>query len=258
MMLSIKDASINFGGVHALKNVTFQVKEGSIKAIIGPTGAGKTTLFNLISGFYPPVSGKLLFCDKEIQGLKPHAIAVLGINRTFQNIELFDNMTVLENVMLGRHALSSAGLVRGLIGSAFRSPFVRREEKDIQNQAMKYLDFVGLAPRAQDNALALPLGHQRYLEIARALAAEPKLLLLDEPAAGLDERETEELAHLIENVRKLDITIMLVEHDMNLTMDISEEIVVLDHGELIAEGTPREIQNNKKVIEAYLGEDIGD
>ncbi|MBN1882938.1 MAG: ABC transporter ATP-binding protein [Deltaproteobacteria bacterium] len=257
-MLSIEGASINFGGVHALKHVTFQVKEGSIKAIIGPNGAGKTTLFNLISGFYPPVSGKLFFRDKAIHGLKPHQVAALGISRTFQNVELFDNMTVVENVMLGRHARSSAGLVRGLIGGAFRSPFVRREERDIRDQAMKYLDFVGLAPRAQDNALSLPLGHQRYLEIARALAAEPKLLLLDEPAAGLDERETEDLARLIDNIRKFDITIMLVEHDMNLTMDISEEIVVLDHGELIAEGTPREIQNNKKVIEAYLGEDIGD
>jgi branched-chain amino acid transport system ATP-binding protein len=185
-------------------------------------------------------------------------VAALGISRTFQNVELFDNMTVVENVMLGRHARSSAGLVRGLIGSALRSPFVRREERDIKKRAMEYLDFVGLAPRAQDNALALPLGHQRYLEIARSLAAEPRLLLLDEPAAGLDERETEDLARLIGEIRKLDITIMLVEHDMNLTMDISEEIVVLDHGELIAEGTPREIQNDTRVIEAYLGEDIGD
>jgi len=258
MMLSIQEASINFGGVHALRDVTFQVTEGSIKAIIGPNGAGKTTLFNVISGFYPPISGKIVMFDKEIQGLKPHQVAALGVNRTFQNIELFDNMTVVENVMVGRHGLSSAGLVKGIIGSAFRSPFVRREEKDIKERAMHYLDFVGLAPRAEENALALPLGHQRYLEIARALAAEPKLLLLDEPAAGLDERETEDLSRLIEEIRKLDITIMLVEHDMNLTMDISEEIVVLDHGEMIAEGTPREIQNNKKVIEAYLGEDIGD
>jgi len=251
MILKILDISIDFGGVKALQKVTFNVREGQIKAVIGPNGAGKTTLFNLITGIFPPSSGSIHFDDVKINGIKSHKIAALGITRTFQNLEIFDNMTVLENVMVGRHLMSRSGF----LNSALRSMSTRREEREIVESSLKYLDFVGLTVRADDMSTSLPLGHQRYLELARALATEPRLILLDEPAAGLDERETEDLMGLIGKIRDNDITVLLVEHNMGLTMEISDEIVVLDHGELIAEGAPREIQYNKKVIEAYLGED---
>ena len=251
MILKILDISIDFGGVKALQKVTFNVREGQIKAVIGPNGAGKTTLFNLITGIFPPSSGSIHFDDVKINGIKSHKIAALGITRTFQNLEIFDNMTVLENVMVGRHLMSRSGF----LNSALRSMSTRREEREIVESSLKYLDFVGLTVRADDMSTSLPLGHQRYLELARALATEPRLILLDEPAAGLDERETEDLMGLIGKIRDKDITVLLVEHNMGLTMEISDEIVVLDHGELIAEGAPREIQYNKKVIEAYLGED---
>lgn len=252
MILEIQNLSINFGGISALKDVSFGVDEGKIKAIIGPNGAGKTTLFNLITGIYPPSSGAILFLGNEISGQKPHKIASLGITRTFQNIELFENMTVMENVMVGRHVRSKSGFLR----SALRSPKMISEERKIRRSAEEFLDFVGLMPRANDVSISLPLGHQRFLEIARALAGEPKILLLDEPAAGLDESETDDLADLIRRIRDRGITVLLVEHDMRLTMDISDEIAVLDYGKLIAEATPREIQYNKRVIEAYLGEGI--
>ena len=251
MILKILNLSIDFGGVKALQKVSFNVQEGQIKAVIGPNGAGKTTLFNLITGIFPPTSGSIHFDDVKIDSLKSHKIAALGITRTFQNLEIFDNMTVLENVMVGRHLMSKSGFLE----SAVRSISSRREEQEIVESSLNYLNFVGLTTRANDMSASLPLGYQRYLEIARALASEPKLILLDEPAAGLDEKETEDLMGLIGRIRDKDITVLLVEHNMGLTMEISDEIVVLDHGELIAEGTPREIQYNKKVIEAYLGED---
>ncbi len=251
MILRILDLSIDFGGVKALQKVTFNVQTGQIKAVIGPNGAGKTTLFNLITGIFSPSSGSIHLDDVKIDGMKSHKIAALGITRTFQNLEIFDNMTVLENVMVGRHLMSRSGF----LDSALRSLSTRREEREIVESSLNYLDFVGLTMRANDMSASLPLGYQRYLEIARALATEPRLILLDEPAAGLDERETEDLMGLIGKIRDKDITVLLVEHNMGLTMEISDEIVVLDHGELIAEGTPREIQYNKKVIEAYLVED---
>lgn len=252
MILEIKNLGINFGGISALKDVSFGVDEGQIKAVIGPNGAGKTTLFNLITGIYPPTSGSIIFFGTDIAGKKPHKIASLGITRTFQNVELFENMTVMENVMVGRHVRTRSGF----LGSALRSPMMISEEKKIRRSAEEFLDFVGLMPRANDISISLPLGHQRFLEIARALAGEPKILLLDEPAAGLDESETDDLSDLIKRIRESGVTVLLVEHDMRLTMDISDEIVVLDYGKLIAEATPREIQYDKKVIEAYLGEDL--
>ncbi|MBN1573839.1 MAG: ABC transporter ATP-binding protein [Deltaproteobacteria bacterium] len=252
MILKVINLSINFGGVKALQKVSFSVRDGEVKAVIGPNGAGKTTLFNLITGIFPPTSGKILLDDIRIDGRKSNKIASMGITRTFQNLEIFDNMTVLENVMVGRHLKSSSGFLE----CAFRAPTAVKEERKIAETSLKYLDFVGLEPRANDISTSLPLGHQRYLEIARALASEPRLILLDEPAAGLDERETEDLLQLIRKISENGITVLLVEHDMGLTMEISDDIIVLDHGELIAEGTPREIQYNKNVIEAYLGEDV--
>lgn len=252
MILRIADISISFGGVKALQDVSFDVKDDQIKAVIGPNGAGKTTLFNIITGIFPPNNGQVFIDDVRIDGKKSHSIAALGIARTFQNLEIFDNMTVLENVMVGRHLMSKSGIIE----NAFRTASSRAEERQIYESSLSYLDFVGLKERAGDMSTSLPMGHQRYLEIARALASEPRIILLDEPAAGLDERETEDLKVLIRKIRESGITVLLVEHDMGLTMDVSDEIVVLDHGELIAEGTPREIQYNKKVIEAYLGEDV--
>lgn len=253
MIISIEDIGMNFGGVAALSDVSFAVKTGHIKAIIGPNGAGKTTLFNLITGVYRPTTGNILYGGVDIAGMSPDDIALRGVTRTFQNVELFSNMTVIENVMVGRHTRSRSGF----LSCALRFPGMVREERQIRNSARVHLDFVGLSARVGDMAPSLPLGHQRYLEIARALALEPKLLLLDEPAAGLDEKETEDLGELIKRIRDRGITILLVEHDMSLTMEISDEIVVLDYGKKIAEGTPREIQYNKKVIDAYLGGGTG-
>ena len=250
-ILELINVGISFGGLQAVKKVSFRVQPGEIKALIGPNGAGKTTLFNLITGMLTPDRGEILFQQQAIQGLPPFRIAARGISRTFQIVQLFPHMTVLENVMVGRHVRTRSGL----LSAALRLPQGRREEAAIRAAGLAWLDFVGLQPRANDSAGNLPLGHQRLLEIARALATDPKLLLLDEPAAGLDMTETDRLKDLIFAIRDRGISVLLVEHDMSLTMDVADHIVVLDHGDLLAEGTPRQIQRHPAVIAAYLGSD---
>jgi ABC-type branched-subunit amino acid transport system ATPase component len=251
MLLELENVSLSFGGLQAVSGVSFAVPQGAIKAVIGPNGAGKTTLFNLITGYLTLQAGRISFRGEEIQGKPPHRIAAAGIARTFQLVQLFEHMTVLENVMVGRHRLSRAGLLAGVC----RLPRTRREEEAIREKAWEDLKFVGLADRAHQPALALPLGLKRLLEIARALAAEPALLLLDEPASGLDSAETERLQEMILAIRERGISILLVEHDMSLTMEVADDIAVLNYGSLIAEGPPRAIQKNAEVIAAYLGTD---
>jgi branched-chain amino acid transport system ATP-binding protein len=248
-LLALHEVSISFGGLIAVDKVSFHMQDGQIQALIGPNGAGKTTLFNLITGVLKPSGGKILFQTQELAGLAVHQIAARGICRTFQLVQLFGHMTVIENVMVGRHIRSRAGLLAG----ACRLPWARREEAAIRQQAEEWLEFVGLAERRHELAANLPLGHQKLLEIARALATEPKLLLLDEPAAGLDPVETEGLKELIFAIRDKGISVLLVEHDMSLTMEVADSITVLEYGRLIAAGTPREIQRNPAVIAAYLG-----
>ncbi|RKY00921.1 high-affinity branched-chain amino acid ABC transporter ATP-binding protein LivG [Candidatus Poribacteria bacterium] len=250
-MLEIRNVKKSFGGIRAVDGVSFEVNPGRIKAIIGPNGAGKTTLFNLISGLYPLDSGEIRFKGRRISGLKPHRIASMGIVRTFQNVRLFPEMTVLENVMVGAHRLGKSGF----LASIFKLPGTVREERRIREIAMEMLEFVGLADQADLPAGELPLGRQRLVELARALAARPELLLLDEPAAGLNIKETEELGELIVRIRERGVTIALIDHDMSLVMDISDEVVALNEGRKIAEGTPEEIRSNPLVIKAYLGEE---
>jgi branched-chain amino acid transport system ATP-binding protein len=251
MLLALDGVSLAFGGLQAVEQVSFGVTPGTVKAVIGPNGAGKTTLFNLVTGFLAPQTGYIVFQGQEIQGRPPHWIARQGIARTFQLVQLFDHMTVLENVMVGRHRLSRAGLLAG----ALQFPWTRIEEKVIRQKALEALEFVGLADRGNQSAAVLPLGFKRMLEIARALAAAPTLLLLDEPASGLDAVETDRLKDLILELRRQGITILLVEHDMGLTMEVADEIAVLNYGKLIADGPPRAIQKNPEVIAAYLGTD---
>ncbi|CAB1064301.1 Branched-chain amino acid ABC transporter, ATP-binding protein LivG (TC 3.A.1.4.1) [Olavius sp. associated proteobacterium Delta 1] len=233
----------------ALADLNFRVRRGTIKAIIGPNGAGKTTLFNVITGSFPPTEGTVRFNDKPIEKLKAHEIAKRGISRTFQTVELFTNMTVLENVMVGCHTR----MPLSVIASGLRLPRFRHKEEQMCVRAMEILDFIGLADKAEESSDSLPLGERKILEIGRALATEPELVCLDEPAAGLNETETRVAADLIKRIRDKGVTILLVEHDMKVVMNISDEIMVLNYGEKIAEDTPLEIQNNAKVIEAYLG-----
>ena len=241
-----------FGGLMALSDLTFQVREGQIKAIIGPNGAGKTTLFNVITGMYPSTDGQITFDGKAIAGLKPHEIAAMGISRTFQTVELFKNMTVLENIMVGRHIRTRSGMLR--VG--LRLWGVRSEEEEIHRKAMERLAFVGLKRKAAESADSLPLGGQKLLETARALATEPHLVLLDEPASGLNRVETETMAQIIYRIRDEGTTVLLVEHDMSLVMKISDEILVLNYGQKIAEGSPEQVKNDQRVIDAYLGEEL--
>ena len=251
VLLETVDLSRHFGGLHAVQNVSFQARSGLIKAIIGPNGAGKTTLFNLIAGTLPPNSGTVRFKGKDITNQKPHVIARLGLLRTFQTTKLFPHMSVLENVMVGRHTQSKAGIVAGMLNL----PFTWKEEKTIRAKALEILDILKLGDMAEETAGNLAFGKQRMVEFARALATEAELLLLDEPAAGLNIHETEELSELLRNIRGWGKTILVVEHDMSLVMDISDEILVLDQGKKIAEGTPEEIRRSPDVIRVYLGED---
>lgn len=251
-MLNINGIGKSFGGLMALRHISLDVREGDIKALIGPNGAGKTTLLNIVSGIYQSDKGEVFFLGKNISSLPPTKIARKGISRTFQHVELFGNMTVLENVMVGRYVKTRAGF----FSSGFKLPHVMKEEKKIQHKSEEILEYINLGQRKDELASNLPIGEQRILEIGRALATEPQLLLLDEPAAGLNIRETRNLGEIIKKIREeLRITIVLVEHDMELVMKISDSITVLNFGEVIAEGTPLEVQKNKEVIVAYLGEE---
>lgn len=248
-LLDVRDVSMAFGGVAALRDVSLSVAEDEIVGLIGPNGAGKTTLFNLVSGYHAPTGGDLLFANRSLVGRNRHSITRLGIARTFQNLRLFDRMTVRENVLVGADAHHRTGFVNAVL----RLPRHRREEADGQAVAEELLGMVGLLDRADELAANLSYGEQRRLEIVRALATKPRLLLLDEPAAGSNPVEKEQLATLIRDIRERGHAVMVIEHDMGMVMDVCERIVVLDFGALLAEGRPEEIQRNPRVIEAYLG-----
>ena len=253
-LLNVQEITKIFGGLVALNEVEFTVEEGSVVGLIGPNGAGKTTVFNCITGNYVPEQGDILFEGRSIKGLKPHAIVELGIARTFQAIRLFSRLSVLENVLAGRHCR----LKSGLFASMFHTRAQRREEAQAVERCMYELKFVGIDKLWSEEAGSLAYGRQRLLEVARALATDPKLIILDEPAGGMNEQETGELVDLIAAIRERGITVLLIEHDMRLVMKICEKLVVLDNGNCIAQGPPATVRAQKAVIEAYLGTDDGD
>ena len=250
-LLEVSGLSRSFGGLHAVKDVSFRVEKGTVKALIGPNGAGKTTLFNLVSGVLPPDRGVVTLRGEAVQGRPSHEIAARGVSRTFQQIRLFSQMSALENVMVGVHPRSRAGFLAGM----FHLPWTWTEERDIRRRAREALAFVGAEDLAAADATSLSYGQQRSVELARALAADPELLLLDEPAAGLNMRETAELARLIGRIRERGITVLIVEHDMGLVMSVSDEVAVLSYGQKIADATPRAVQRDPEVIRVYLGDD---
>jgi branched-chain amino acid transport system ATP-binding protein len=247
----VKKIHKSFGSLQAVNDVSFKLKKNTIKSIIGPNGAGKSTLFNLISGYYKADSGTIIFKDKEIQKMFSHNIAYLGISRTFQTVKLFPKMTVLENIMIARHSKSRSGI----LSSIFKLPSAIREERFIKEKASYYLKLLGLTDLENFEATNLPFGKQRLVEMARALALEPELLLLDEPSSGLNIYESKEFANLILKIKEWGVSVILVEHDMSLVMEISDEIVVLNYGKKIAEGNTFDIRKNPEVINIYLGED---
>ena len=254
----VNNISINFGGLKALDDISFEVNKGEIFAIIGPNGAGKTTLFNCINGIYNPDSGKILFKDKKICGKKPDKIAKMGIARTFQNIELFNHMNTMENIMLGRHIYMKTGLFRGAFLWGKQS-FAGREEISHRKKVEEIIDFLDLQSARNKFVGGLPYGTQKQIELARALALEPELLLLDEPCAGMNSEEKQDMIFWVKDIQdELGITIFLIEHDMNMVMDISDRILVLNFGRPITEGTPEEVQKHPEVLKAYLGEDDGE
>lgn len=250
-LLSVRGIGKRFGGLQAVNDLSFDVAAGSIKALIGPNGAGKTTIFNLISGSLHPDRGEIVFGGEEIQALSSCEVAVRGMVRTFQHIRLFPKMTVLENIMVGRHVHSRAGFLAGMLSL----PFTWKEERRIREKSYEIMELLGIGAHAGTEATSLAYGQQRVVEVGRALACEPKLLLLDEPAAGLNMRETNEMGGLISRIRDMGVTVLLVEHDMSLVMKISDEVVVVSYGEKIAEDRPLSIQKNREVIRVYLGDD---
>lgn len=250
MLLELNGVGMYFGGLRALEGVDLALEQGMIRSLIGPNGAGKTTLFNIISGLTPATRGEVVFMGRKITGMKPFEISKLGIARTFQNVRLFQHMSVLQNVMVGEHNQTKIGLV----GAVLRTPSMRKEEKEAEKEALSLLEFVGLTELVNERAHGLPYGKQRLLELARALASKPRLLLLDEPTAGMNLTETATLTRMILKIRKMGVTVFLVEHRMKVVMEISDQVTVLDHGSKISEGTPDQVKEDEKVIRAYLGE----